>query len=116
MANHNETLNASALEATMRAWFCKTGGGGLILPTGWFGRPYDNLHVLTEVIFADQGLTLVLDSSLILRFSQYPAVESTESELLLRFLSLRFEWQEYGSKKTHQQNFGPNVVRFVATA
>ena len=42
---------------------------GLVLPNGWFGRPYDNLHQLTGCTVAGDTMRIELDGQLILTFA-----------------------------------------------
>ncbi len=116
MVDNTQALSTGALvRKRIQDWFQATGGGGLVLPSGWFGRPHDNIHTLTDASSTYETLTLVLDSTIKLYFSQLPTVLTNGSELELRFSELRFQWQEYGSTKTHEQNFQSGLVRFIAS-
>jgi hypothetical protein len=61
---------------TIRKWFEKELGGGLILPDGWFGRPYDSQYSLTSIEENGDDLTMILSEHLLLRFSGLKAITS----------------------------------------
>jgi hypothetical protein len=105
-----------SLEEIVTSWFKETWGGGLMLPDGWFGRPYDNIHRLDNVALSEDGLLLELDSGhLILRFEGVPEVTASKSELVLRsFRRLAFDWKEYGAMRIHSDKYEQGEVKFVA--
>ena len=98
------------------AWFTETWGGGLVLPDGWFGRPYDNIHRLESVTEKEDGLVVVLDDGqLTLKFEGSPKIEATKSELVFSgFQRLTFDWKEYGSMEPHSDEYGQGEVKIVA--
>lgn len=100
----------------IQEWFRKRLGGGLVLPNGWFGRPYDNIHQLSELIEDGEKLSLSLDGGqLILNFEGAPQIEATHEELVFTgFRSLRFDWKEYGSNRPHTDCFDSGLVKIVA--
>lgn len=104
------------LEQKIANWFKKTWGGGLVLPSGWFGRPYDNTHQLVSVTETPNGLVVVLDDGhLTLNFRGVPRVEATKSELIFRsFDRLAFEWKEYDTMKPHSEEHRGGEVKIVA--
>ena len=105
---NNDTL------ATVRQFFAAAGYAGLVLPTGWFGRPYDNLLQLTRGEASDQTLVLELDRQLILTFSGEPQVTTTEEGLRLTgFTALEWDWTEFGSATSHHERFDSGEVEFV---
>ncbi len=105
-----------SLEQRISDWFKMTWGGGLVLPSGWFGRPYDNVHQLTSVSETSDGLVLVLDEGhLTLTFKGVPRINVTESELTFdAFKLLVFDWKEYGSMKPHSEQHEGGEVKIVA--
>lgn len=106
--------NSDAL-ATVREFFSNVGYAGLILPSGWFGRPYDNLLQLTRSEASDQALVLELDSQLILTFAGEPQVTPSEKGLRLSgFAALAWDWTEFGSTVPHHEEFSAGEVQFVA--
>lgn len=82
---------------TVQRWFNEKHGGGLLLPDGWHGRPYDNLHLLTSVEETDDTLTVILDQKLTLHFDDLKSVDARKAELIFaQFGKLRFDWEGYG--------------------
>lgn len=106
---NNDTL------ATVRQFFGTASYAGLILPSGWFGRPHDNLLQLTRSEASDLALVLELDSQLILTFAGEPQVTTTENGLRLSgFTMLAWDWTEFGSTTSHHEEFDSGGVEFVA--
>lgn len=104
------------LEQKIGEWFKETWGGSLVLPNGWFGRPYDSIHQLASVTESINGLIVVLDDGhLTLNFGGVPKVEATKSELIFHtFDRLVFDWKEYDSMKPHSEQHDGGEVKIVA--
>jgi hypothetical protein len=104
------------IETKIVDWFDQTGGGGLVLPNGWFGRPYDNIHQLDSVAVNDDGLVIVLDGGqLTLSFEGVPKIEITRSDIIFSsFRRIVFDWKEYFSMKSHSENHEGGEVKIVA--
>ena len=86
----------------IQKWFSDHWGGSLLLPDGWFGRPYDNKHSLTTMSENGDEFTLVLDAKLTLRFEGLKAVEVQGQDLVLGpFDKLTFQWESFGSPAAH---------------
>lgn len=99
----------------IRSWFSRTWGGGLVLPDGWFGRPHDNIHHLTDVCEDENGLRIELDSRLSLTFLGNVSVQDNGDELVFSGYSrLEFDWKEYGSNLPHFDSYDDGEVKFVA--
>lgn len=99
----------------IRGWFQRTSGGGLILPDGWFGRPYDNIHQLTTVTEDKDVLRIELDGQISLTFFGNVRIEDQGSELVIKgFSRLHFDWKEYGSDIPHACSYDNGEVKFVA--
>ena len=78
---------------TIRAWF-QHHRGGLILPDGWFGRPYDSWCELTSLDESDSALTVILNSRLTLHFHGLKSVIADERTLTFGpFDAMRFDWR-----------------------
>lgn len=104
----------SEMVGIVQKWFNKTGGGGLVLPDGWYGRPYDNLHRLTDIKSVGNVLRIELDDRLVLDFQKPITARIVDSNLLIEgFENLLFDWQEYGSNEKHSTNYSSGVVSFV---
>ena len=112
---HNALAAMSASE-TVRQWFAKEHGGGLILPDGWFGRPYDNQHQLTLIKHEDNTLTLVLDSRLMLMFEGLRGVKFQGHDLVLsEFTKLHCEFHSYDDAGSqHKTQYSDGEVKFVS--
>lgn len=50
---------------SLRDWLekCRLNYFGIILPSGWFGRPGDNLHKINDFTLTSNFLTLIFDAS-----------------------------------------------------
>jgi len=68
-------------DVTVKNWFKREWGGSLLLPNGWFGRPYDNQHQLTRFELNNEDWMLLLDNNLSLKFSNLGVVDDKLSEL-----------------------------------
>jgi hypothetical protein len=98
-----------------RKWFSREWGGSLILPDGWFGRPYGAQHSLTDVRLTSDGFELLLDDNLVLRFAGLKSVRATGRELTFGpFASLQFTWTPFGGGSPSLQEYGPGEVKIVA--
>ena len=96
-------------------WFQRTGGGGLILPDGWFGRPYDNIHQLTFIEIRSCKIIIELDEQLHLLLTEPKSITCTNGEIILGgFRQCVFDWQEYGSNVSHCSSFTSGELKFVA--
>jgi hypothetical protein len=93
-------------------WFGR-GVAGLVLPTGWFGRPFDNAHELTWCEARKDRLLVELDGLLLLTATRQLGLETTEDELVVTAEQVVFDWIEYGTPKAHAEIFAPGSFRFV---
>ena len=90
--------------AVVQKWFEDEWGGSLMLPDGWFGRPYDNQHLLSSITESGGVFTVILDQNLVLRFKGLKFVRPGNRELVFGpFDHLRFEWEpaEGGKRLTN---------------
>ena len=89
---------------------------GLILPFGWFGRPYDNFLSVKEIVFHDDHIIIYFDNKTIkidILFAQ--DISFSKNKLLIgKFKSLQFEWIEYGANKQNVNTFDEGSLAFVA--
>lgn len=84
----------------IQQWFKEEWGGSLVLPDGWYGRPYDSQHSLTAVEHTDRALIVVLDDVLKLRFTGLKLIEDRPEGLAFGpFSCLVFEWESFGKSK-----------------
>jgi len=102
-------------EKWVDAWFQRTGGGSLVLPDGWFGRPFDNLHQLTFSCARPNAILIELDDQLHLLLNGSVQIVEEDAALVLKgFTSCVFVWLEYGGGQTHRQVYDTGEVRFQA--
>ena len=107
--------NAPTTVEIIQRWFARTWGGGLILPDGWFGRPYDNIHRLTDLSESPGSLHIELDNQLSLTFSGDVRVNDNGNELLIEgYSQLSFDWKEYGSDVPHSDIYREGHAKLVA--
>jgi hypothetical protein len=86
----------------IQKWFRDEWGGSLVLPDGWYGRPYDNQHGMTSIHESGDALTVTLDQKLTLHFEGLKSVRVRKRELVFGpFDKLRFEWEAYGASGEH---------------
>src|SRR5579871_1794740 len=98
----------------IQGWFGRVRRAGLVLPSGWFGRPHDNLHALTWSAARKHKLLLELDEQLLLILTEPGPVEIDESELrVTRCAQVTLDWQEYGNMAPRVFTEGWGTVRFV---
>lgn len=103
------------IAAVVRDFFATVGFAGLVLPSGWFGRPYDNLLQLTRSEASGEALILELDGQLVLTFAGEPRLTSTDRGLRLTgFTGLAWDWTEFGSTASHHEEFTSGEVELVA--
>lgn len=87
---------------TINQWSKNEMGGSLVLPDGWYGRPYDNQHVVTSVDEAGDRLTVILDHKITLYFLGLKSIQICDRELVFGpFIRMRFEWSAYGESGEH---------------
>ncbi len=100
----------------VREWFAEVKLVGLELPSGYFGRPYDNQHELTFSIARPHKLILELDSRVYLIFTDVSQAHVEPDALVLAgFRQLVFDRQDYGDdKQCHVDVFVQGAIRFVA--
>ena len=100
----------------IQEWFRDELGGSLMLPDGWYGRPYDSQLSLTSVDEFRDTVTLVLQKKLRLHFEGLRAVERRNRDLVLGpFDRLRFEWESFGDDGSHGvKGYQSGEARIVA--
>lgn len=99
----------------VRDWFSRTWGGGLVLPNGWFGRPHDNIHRLTDVAEDEDSFRIELDNQLSLTFHGNVSVQDNGDELVIGgYTRIAFDWKEYGSNTPHADSYDHGEVKLVA--
>ena len=99
----------------VRRWFFKVEQAtGPILPDGWFGRPYDNIYLLSNVQLVGDVLTVYLSEDTSLVFIRLERVYIDKSELVFDgFRGCSFRWKEYGGVQNQERNYDTGQVRLV---
>ncbi len=96
------------------AWFEAHSVAGLVLPSGWFGRPHDNAHELTWSSARADRLLLELDGQQLLILTRPVEVVSRTDELVVSCgADIVFVWREYGGGGGHVEHFNNGEVHFV---
>src|SRR4051794_2722789 len=88
----------------------RTNSFGIILPSGWFGRPFDNQHSINDIIVINDHLSIVFDD---IRKIEIVDPRSSEIQTNGPYSSLKlygsreitFSWIPYG-----EENSGKTVV------
>jgi hypothetical protein len=103
------------VENTVQQWFAEQFGGSLLLPDGWYGRPYDNQHVLTAIDESGGDLSITLDNRLMLKFESLQAVTPTVRELIFGpFKRLYFQWEDIGDERRLIKEYDGGEVKIVS--
>ena len=112
----NSVIDAQEASEIVNAWFDQVEVAGLVLPDGWFGRPFDNLHSLTWSAVRGSKLLLELGSSLHLVISAPVSTETDKKEMrLFGFRRLVFDREDFGSGRGGEAKvYHEGDVRFVA--
>jgi hypothetical protein len=103
----------SIIVEAIGAFFAEHEVASLRLPSGWFGRPNDNWHQLSEVATEGDDVLVRLDQKQVLRLD----AKSTSLEgrvLRVRILGGRWDWTEYGGEREHTETLTPGQVEFHA--
>ncbi len=98
-------------------WYQREWTGSLVLPDGWYGRPFDGQHRLTSVNEAPEHLTIVLDNALTLSFSGPTHIESLSNELrFTNFNELIFEANPFSgiAVATNAKRYSAGEVKIIS--
>jgi hypothetical protein len=105
--------NASRIARAVEDFFGEHEVASLRLPTGWFGRPYDNWHELNEVTLEDDVVVVRIDEVQVLRLHAVTArVNGRALQVTIR--DGYWEWTTYGGTDRHHQQLEAGVVEFHA--
>lgn len=101
--------------AEIELWFRITKGGSLMLPDGWFGRPFDNIHRLTFVAARPLWLIIELDERLLLTLREPSTVLGSDEELVIAgFSACVLDRKEYEGDRGYAKLYSGGEIRFVA--
>lgn len=106
--------NPSAIAAAIHAFFSEHEVASLRLPSGWFGRPYDNQHQLTEATTAGDSVVVRLDQRQVLTLVAEGASEEA-GVLRVAVRGGRWDWTEYGGEAEHREVLESGLVEFHAS-
>jgi hypothetical protein len=106
-------MDARQAEKRVKRWFRAGHLPSLELPDGWFGRPFDNCHGLSHLGVIGDRLLIGLDGRQLLVLTRPEVTQSTDSELVVSFEQLVFDWQEYGAGTPHAKGYGAGRLRFA---
>lgn len=109
-------MTAENALATVQEWFARAKLASLELPSGWFGRPYGNLHQLTCSQARGGKLLIELDGRLHLLITRPSLVEVDGAILRIgQFEQAVFDWLEYGDVQTpHAEIFNAGLITLHA--
>ena len=105
--------NPRAIADAVRTFFAEHEVASLRLPLGWFGRPYDNWHQLTETATEGSEVLIRLDDSQVLTL-EVEGMSPVGRTLRVTIQGGRWHWTEYGGDIEHDEVLGPGVVEFHA--
>lgn len=107
------SVSPSTIVEAVSAFFAEHEVASLRLPSGWFGRPHDNWHQLTDVVTEGDHVLVRLDETQVLRL----AAEGASSEGRVLRVSIRggrWDWIEYGGDRAHSEVLRSGTVEFHA--
>jgi len=98
----------------VQRWFDVEKGGGLFLPDGWYGHPYNNQLSLASVEESKDTFTIVLDQKLTLRFEGLKSIIAQTNQLTLGpFEKLHFEWEDIGTGRRGSKEYQDGGVEIL---
>ena len=103
----------SAIVEAINSFFAEHEVASLRLPSGWFGRPHDNMHQLSEVAIEGDYVLVTLDGKQVLTLD----AEGTSADgrvLYVKVRGGRWDWTEYGGDQEHSEALEPGNVEFHA--
>jgi hypothetical protein len=107
-------MSAQSILEVVEQWFREVGSASLKLPSGWFGRPYDNLHRLTAAHALADRLILVLDNQMVLTLAHPTNVAVDGGRLSVSgFTHASWDWDEYGFPRPHLETFQGGEIEFL---
>lgn len=112
------TLDETA--EAVETFFTNQLSASLILPSGWFGRPHDNMHKMTECIATAEILRVELDGQQVLSFEgtalswRAVTMDGAQGLRIRGFAGLDWDWCEYGSCRPRHRRFTEGDVTFVS--
>jgi hypothetical protein len=72
----------------------------------WFGRPYDNVHMITGAERISNGIKILFDNDEMLSIVNPGRASINENEfVVLKAKSIKWEWYSYGKEKTDKNKY-----------
>ena len=90
---------------------------GLVLPDGWFGRPYDNSHTITWSADRPYRLLIEIDNQnllVITKTKSFLAFVDKKDIVITNFAQVTFDRLGYGDMTPHAEVFKKGEVRLVS--
>jgi len=90
---------------------------GLILPTGWFGRPYDNHHSITWFEDRKYKLLIEIDEQLLIiitKSNQFEIVVNNNDLIIRNFYRLTFDRLGYGDLIAQTDFYDKGELKLVS--
>jgi hypothetical protein len=110
-------MNSATVLQEVTSFFASEEVAGLILPNGWFGKPDDNWHRLTDARLVGEVMTIELDERLTLTLAGPTTAHRSGSALRLSgFTTAEWLWKEYGSDKIRHELFRGGEVDLIGLA
>jgi hypothetical protein len=108
-------MTPQAMATEIEAWFGAHDRGGLELPSGWFGRPYDNFMRLSWIRSTGPDLVLRLDDLHELTLRSPARVDSKPDRLTVTgFVQGEWVWREYVSGRPRAEPLQTGAVTIWA--
>jgi hypothetical protein len=105
--------NPMRVARAVEAFFGEHAVASLRLPTGWFGRPYDNWHELSDVTVVGDVVVVRLDELQVLPLHAVTArIDGRTLQVTIH--DGYWEWTSYGGTDRHHQQLGAGAVEFHA--
>lgn len=104
---------SSTIVDAVSSFFAEHEGASLRLPSGWFGRPHDNLHQLSGVAIDGDHVLVTLDGTQVLTL-EVKGASADDGVLRVEIRGGRWDWTEHGGVTEHSEVLGPGNVEFHA--
>ncbi|MCV2393904.1 hypothetical protein OEB99_06255 [Actinotalea sp. M2MS4P-6] len=107
------TMGAQDLVDAIVEFFAQREVASLELPSGWFGRPHDNLHRLTGAATSGDEVRIELDGTQ--RLNINPIGARVDGRVLrIEIARGTWVWTEYGGDRKHTEALTAGTVQFHA--
>ena len=98
----------------VRAFFLEHPFVGLVLPDGWFGRPYDNWLQYKRAEISGVELQIVFEQNQTAILTGYFQIEVTGKSLAIRgFSAAEWHWKAYGTNVWKKRHYSDGQLDFL---